>query len=61
VTRFVAHVGDQDVEARIGAGLAVFWVPDGVTFSDYNDATATAYAVDGTELDSGTLTDRLAR
>jgi hypothetical protein len=60
VARLVVHVAGQDIETRVGDGLAVCWLPDGILQSDYDAATATAYAADGTELDSGTLLDRLA-
>ena len=60
VARLVFHIAGQDVEARIGEGLAVVWLPAGVRQRDVTEASATAYAEDGTEVDSGSLLDQMA-
>ena len=60
VARLVFHIAGQDVEARVGEGLAVVWLPAGVRQRDVTESSATAYAEDGTEIDSGSLMDQLA-
>ncbi len=54
VARIVAHVGDSDVEARVADGLAVYWTPE-VTAPALFSTTITAYAADGSELETGPL------
>jgi hypothetical protein len=61
VARLVVRVADQDIEARVGNGLAVYWLPDGILQSAYTAATFTAYAADGSAVDSGLLRARVAR
>ena len=55
VARPVLHVAGQDFEARVGDGIAVSWVPQGVHDSDLLAATVTAYDADGGELESDLL------
>ncbi len=60
VARLVLHAAGQDIEARVGPRLAVAWLPRDIPADDVAHASATAYAADGTELDSGRLLDRPA-
>ena len=61
VARLVLHLDGQDFEARVGPNFAVVWLPAGSRPNDVAlDATVTAYAADGTELDYGGLLDRPA-
>ena len=55
VARLVLHIAGQDVEARVGDGLAVSWVPDGTLRGEIEHSTVTAYAADGSELETGPL------
>jgi hypothetical protein len=55
VERLVLHIAGHDVEARVADGLAVAWFPAGTTDRDSLAATATAYAADGQELESGPI------
>lgn len=61
VARLVLHFDGQDFEARVGPNVAVVWLPAGSNPNHVAlDAIVTAYAADGTELDSGELLDRPA-
>lgn len=55
VSRLVLHVAGQDFEARVGDGIAVSWVPQGIHDSDILAATVTAYDTEDNELESGLL------
>jgi len=55
VAKVVLHVAGHHLEARVGDGLAVSWVPDGTLRSELEAATATAYAADGSELETRPL------
>lgn len=44
-------VDGQTLEATVGKGLALFWMPDGISQDDLDNATVWAYDVDGRVLD----------
>lgn len=55
VDRLVIAVGGESSEARVGNGVAMFWVPDGVSQDELDELAITAYDADGAVLVRGPL------
>ncbi|MEV7430400.1 hypothetical protein AB0N29_12355 [Nocardioides sp. NPDC092400] len=54
VEQVTVDVDGQVLDAAVGGGVAMFWLPDGLTSPELADVRATAYDADGTELSTTT-------